>query len=89
MNDYEVSRIYPFKSEQRGTRDVLKAGMSLVDATIWAREYVRKNLPMKCDIWITRSPPGEGITKMIKVVHLGARRSVDGKEKGQSPRRHF
>ena len=69
MNDYEVSLHYPDTGNYfSGGRTFLKGGLSIEEAEQFGTACVGEADP-KADIWITRSPVGEGC-KWIKLIFM-------------------
>jgi hypothetical protein len=69
-NDFEVSLVYPVKDGfYSGGRTVVKADLSLEDATAYAISYSSSHPEMQCDLWVTRSPQGAGV-QFIKSISL-------------------
>jgi hypothetical protein len=72
-NDFEVALHYPDKDNYfSGGRTLLKEDLSLEGAAAYAREYISSQPETDCDLWITRSPSGQGV-QFIKPMFLGNR----------------
>jgi hypothetical protein len=71
-NDFEVTLYYPEKRNYfSGGRTVLKEDLSLEDAAAYARGYVSSHPKLECELWITKSPAGQGV-QFIKPMFLGS-----------------